>query len=162
MSRRATRQLTWAFVLRTFKRVDMIAASYSAEAIAKALIERGMGLDGVDTFLSDVGNYMRTLDRDLYCSGGRPKHDKCAVCDEKIERDHNGAIYCSRECRQRAYRVRKAAAEGRNSLIPKRSRAKPTAREAAREIMTRQNEALAFANSMYALHLKAHPGEKER
>ena len=119
MSRRATRQLTWAFVLRTFKRVNMIAARYDSEALAKALVERGVGLDGVDTFLSDVGDYMRTLDRDFYCSGGRlPKHDKCAVCDEKIARDHNGAIYCSRECRQRAYRVRKATAEGRNSPSP--------------------------------------------
>jgi hypothetical protein len=138
MGRRPTRPITWAFVLRTFKRVNMIAGRYDSEAIAKELIEQGVGLDGVDTFLSDVGDYMRTLDHDFYCGNGRPKHDKCAVCDEKIERDHNGARYCSRECRQRAYRVRKAAAEGRNSPIPKRARART----------------IALAGGVYELRLK--------
>jgi hypothetical protein len=138
MSRHPTRPITWQFILRTFKRVNMIAARHSSEAIAKELIKRGVGLNGVDTFLSDVGDYMRTLDHDFYCGNGRPKHDKCAVCAEKIERDHNGARYCSRECRQRAYRVRKAASEGRNSSIPKRSRTRT----------------ITLAGGVYELHLK--------
>ena len=164
MSRRPTRQLTWPFVLRTFKRLSMIAARYDAETMAKALVENRVSMDGADTFLSDIGDYMRTLDHDFYCSGRLPKHDKCLVCDEKIDLDHNGARYCSRECRQRAYRVRKAAAEGRNSPIPKRARTTPSRKEAAlkaaMDTMARQKEALAFANSMYALHLKAHPDEE--
>jgi hypothetical protein len=94
-----------------------------------------------------------------------PKNEKCAQCGKEIRLGHNGAIYCSRECRQRAYRVRKATAEGRNSHIPKRKRTKPTAREAAMaaalESLTREKEALAFANTAYALHLKAHPGEEK-
>jgi hypothetical protein len=46
----------------------------------------------------------------------------CPECGKDIGRDHNGARYCSDRCRQRAYRVRKAAAQGRNSPVPKRSR----------------------------------------
>jgi hypothetical protein len=138
MSRTSTRQPTWQFVLRTMKRVAIIARWYDAEALAKAFVENGVNMNGGDTFLNDIGDYMRSLDRNFYCSGGRPKHDKCAVCDEKIDRDHNGAIYCSRKCRQRAYRVRKAVAEGRNSPIPKRSRP----------------GTIALAGGVYELHLK--------
>jgi hypothetical protein len=96
MSRTSTRQPTWQFVLRTMKRVAIIARWYDAEALAKAFVENGVNMNGGDTFLNDIGDYMRSLDRNFYCSGGRPKHDKCAVCDEKIDRDHNGAILADR------------------------------------------------------------------
>jgi hypothetical protein len=146
-------------VLRTFKRVDMIAARYSSEAIAKALVERGVDLGGAHEYLSDVADDMRELQRKAGVNPNAHPNGPCAQCGKEC--DHNGArCYCSRECRQRAYRVRKAAAEGRNSPIPKRKRW-PTAREAAiaevKEMFDRQKEALAFANTMYALHLKAHP-----
>jgi hypothetical protein len=56
MGRRATRNLTWAFVLRTFKRVDMISARYSAEIIAKALVERGDEIASPE-YLRDIWEY---------------------------------------------------------------------------------------------------------
>jgi hypothetical protein len=166
MSRRPTKPITWAFVLRTFKRVGMIAARHSPEAIAKAMVERGVAKAlGQAEYMSDVADYMRSAQREAGVDPNAHPNGNCPQCGDDIGRDHNGARYCSRECRQRAYRVRKAAAEGRNSPIAKRSRTKPTAREAAMEaaraIMARKNEAAAFASSMYALHLKAHPDEEK-
>jgi hypothetical protein len=109
MSRRPTRQLTWQFILRTFKRVDMIATRYSAESIAEGLVERGVDL-GAFEYMSDTADYMREFQRKAGVDPYAHPNGNCAQCGEKISRDHNGAIYCSRECRQRAYRVRKAAA----------------------------------------------------
>jgi hypothetical protein len=160
MSRPATRPLTWEFILRTFKRVDMIAALYGAEQMAEWLVERGVDLHSPE-YLSDISEAVYAIKKKHGIDPHAHPNGNCRQCDKPTSCDHNGAIYCSRECRQRAYRVRKAVAEGRNSPIPKRSRTKPTAREAAIEIMTQQKEALAFANSMYALHLKAYPGENK-
>jgi hypothetical protein len=126
MSRRPTRQLTWQFVLRTLARVRMMMR-LDAKQLAKQLVENGVSMQGGDTFLSDIGDYMKEIDRDFYVNGSGRRHDKCAQCGQEIMCDHNGAIYCSRECRQRAYRVRRTAAEGRNSPIPKRSRPKTIA-----------------------------------
>jgi hypothetical protein len=158
MSRRPTRQLTWQFVLRTFKRVEMISRRYSSDAMAKALVERGVEIPSPQ-YMDDIWQLMCKLKKAAGVDPGAHPNGNCPQCGHDIGRDHNGARYCSTRCRQRAYRVRKAAAEGRNSPIPKRKRTRPTAREAASEIVTRQKEALAFANSTYALHLKAHPGE---
>jgi hypothetical protein len=59
MSRRPTRPITWQFILRTFKRVDMIASRHSAKSIAKALVERGAALGCSSEYLSDIWYYMR-------------------------------------------------------------------------------------------------------
>ena len=167
MSRPPTRQLTWPFVLRTFKRLDMISARYSAESIAKGLVEQGVDL-GAAEYMSDIADEMRELQRKAGADRYVHPNGNCAECGKAISGDHNAARYCSRECRQRAYRVRKAAAAGRNSPIPKRLRVGPkqAARAAAiadfNEDMARREEAVAFANTMYALHLKAHQGEMKR
>jgi hypothetical protein len=154
------RRLTWAFILRTIERVNMIASRYSAESMAKALVERGVHLKGAADYLSDINEYVREMGYDP----NKHPNGNCAQCGKAIMCDHNGAIYCSRECRQRAYRVRKATAEGCNSPIPKR-RARPSRRalalaEVAADFKARK-EALAVANTMYALHLKASGDEKE-
>jgi hypothetical protein len=160
MGRPPTRQLTMQFVLRTFERLRMIASRYDAEWLTKELAPYSHQISFPAQFAADMADCMRAMKLPL---DKPPNNEKCAQCGGKISCDHNGAIYCSRECRQCAYRVRKAMAKGRNSPIPKRKRTKPTAREAAiaevKEMFDRQKEALAFANTMYALHLKAHPGE---
>jgi hypothetical protein len=135
----------------------MIGARYDPEVLARDLAPYSHQIIGSAEYASDVLDYMRMMKLPL----NKHPNGNCAQCGGEIMRDHSGAIYCSRECRQRAYRVRKATAEGRNSPIPKRKRTKPTAMEAAMEIVTRQKEALVFASSMYALHLKALPGEKK-
>jgi hypothetical protein len=161
MSRPPTRQLTLQFVLRTFERLRMIAARYDAEALAKHVAPYSDLIMGSAEYADDVLYYMREMKLPPH----KHPNGNCAECGKEIMRDHNGAIYCSRECRQRAYRVRKATAEGRNSPILKRKRTKPTAREAeiaaVMEPFNQAEEALAFANTMYALHLKAHPGEEK-
>ena len=142
--RRATRNLSWPFVLRTIKRVNMISARYDAETMAKWLVERGVGL-GAAGYLSDIAEYMRTAQREAGIDPNAHPNGNCRQCGKDIDRDHNGAIYCSTSCRQRAYRVRKAAAEGRNSPIPKRSRPKT----------------VTLAGGVYELHLKKPPRRKK-
>jgi hypothetical protein len=164
MGRAPTRQLTWQFVLRTFKRVDMIHARYSSEAIAKALVERGAEIGCSPEYLSDIWDHMCKLKREAGVAPNAHPNGNCPQCGHDIGRDHNGARYCSTRCRQRAYRIRKAVAEGRNSPVPKR-RARPTKRaialaEADAFIKARK-EALAAASALYALHIKASGGEKE-
>jgi hypothetical protein len=162
--------ITWEFILRTFKRVDMIARSISDEALAKELLAhdhaKAAALRACE-YLSDVLELLRLeahkagVDLDPPRSKGN-----CLQCGKEIRCYHRSAHYCSTACRQRAYRVRKAVAEGRNSPVPKRRRTKPTAKEASiMEFQAQQQakkEALDFANSMYAIHLKAHLGEEKR
>ena len=159
MSRPPTRPITWQFVLRTFKPVDMIARAIDAEA--KAMVERGVGIPAPQ-YMDDIWQYMRKLGFD----DNTHPNGNCPQCGNAIMVDHNGARYCSTACRQRAYRVRKAVAEGRNSPVAKRRRTKPTRKELAmKEVEGRQDaqkEVLAFANSMYALHLNALGGEEKR
>jgi hypothetical protein len=121
MGRRATRNLTWAFVLRTFKRVDMVSARYSAEIIAKALVERGDEI-GSPEYLRDIWEYMRDLKREAGVDIHAHPNGNCPQCGHDIGRDHNGARYCSTRCRQRAWRERRAAAQGRNAAPGKRRR----------------------------------------
>src|SRR5208283_1631172 len=155
--------MTWEFVLRTFKRLDMIARRIDAEVMAKELLAHHPKASFPTEYLADVWYYLRKFTREAGGDINAHPNGNCPQCGEGISRDHNGARYCSDRCRQRAYRVRKAVAEGRNSPIPKRRRQKPTRKEAAiREAMeglAREKEALVFANQMYALHLRAHPGE---
>jgi hypothetical protein len=122
MSRPPTRRLTWAFVLRTFKRVEMISARYSSETIAKALIEQGLKLGCAPEYLSDIGDYMRQFQREAGVDPNAHPNGNCPQCGHDIGRDHNGARYCSTPCRQRAWRERRAAAEGRNATPAKRRR----------------------------------------
>lgn len=121
MGRRPTRQLTWSFILRTFKRVDMIAARYSSEAIAKALVERGVEIGSPD-YLRDIWEYMRDLKEEAGGDIYAHPNGNCPQCGHDIGRDHNGARYCSTRCRQRAWRERRAVAEGRNAAPAKRRR----------------------------------------
>ena len=121
MGRRPTRQLTWPFVLRTFKRVDMIAARYSAESMAKGLIERGVSISAAEYF-SDIADYMREFQCKAGVDPNAHPNGNCAQCGGEISCDHNGARYCSTRCRQRAWRERRAAAQGRNAAPAKRRR----------------------------------------
>jgi hypothetical protein len=121
--RRPTKKLTWQFILRTLKRVDMIAARYDSKHIAKRLVDRGeLNRLRVPEYLSDIWqcarSYLKELGRDVY-DEDHPNRN-CLACGEKIDSDSNKTIYCKRKCRQRAYRVRKAEAAGRNSPLPKR------------------------------------------
>ena len=158
-------KLTWSFILRTFKRVDMIASHFDAEALAGHLLDKHPKAIPSE-YLSDVSDYMHTLAKkrgiDLYAH----PNGNCPQCGNAISRDHRGAQFCSTACRQRAYRVRRAGARGRNSPMPKRRRTKPTLKELAikevTESLTVKREALAFANDMYALHLAAHGDEEKR
>jgi hypothetical protein len=108
MSRSPTRQLTWPFVLRTFKRVDMIASRYSAEWMAKALVERGVDISASD-YMRDIWEYMRDLKKAAGGSIYAHPNGNCPQCGHDIGRDHNGARYCSTSCRQRAWRERHKA-----------------------------------------------------
>jgi hypothetical protein len=115
-------QLTWPFILRTFKRMDMIASRIDPEALAKEILAHHPKARFPSEYLSDVWQCMlkhaKAAGVDLYAH----PNGNCPECGNAIARNHNGARYCSTACRQRAYRVRKAAAHGRNSPIPKRSR----------------------------------------
>jgi hypothetical protein len=106
MSRRATRQLTWQFVQRTFKRVDMIQARYSSETIAKALVERGAEIGCSPEYLTDIWYYMRKLKEEVGGDIYAHPNGNCPQCGRDIGRDHHGARYCSTRCRQRAWRQR--------------------------------------------------------
>jgi hypothetical protein len=138
MGRTPTRQLTWQFVLRTFKRVDIISRRYSSEAIAKALVERGVEIGCSPEYLSDIAEYMRKFQREAGVDPYAHPNGNCPQCGHDIDRNHNGARYCSTRCRQRAYRVRKAQATGRNTPIPKRPRTRT----------------ITLAGGVYELHLK--------
>jgi adenine-specific DNA glycosylase len=133
MSRRPTRQLTLPFVLRTFARLRMIASRYDAEWLVKELAPYREQIEFPAQFAADMIDYWRKVER--------PKHPDCAQCGEEILLDHNGARYCSTSCRQRAWRERKAKAEGRNSPIPKRVR----------------TQTIALAGGVFELHLKKPP-----
>ena len=124
MSRPPTRQLTWPFVLRTFKRVGMISARYSSEAIAKALIERGVDIPSAQ-YMSDIWDYMRDLKSAAGGSIHAHPNGNCPQCGHDIGRDHNGARYCSNRCKQRAYRLRL------NGEIARKKRNKPAVRDAS-------------------------------
>jgi hypothetical protein len=91
-------------VLRTFKRVDMISARYSSEAIAKALVERGVDIPSAQ-YMSDIWDYMRDLKSAAGGSIHAHPNGNCPQCGHDIGRDHNGARYCSNRCKQRAYRL---------------------------------------------------------
>jgi hypothetical protein len=110
MGRRATRQLTWQFILRTFKRVGMIAARHSAKAIAKAMVERGVEIPSPQ-YMDEVWQYMCKIKEEAGGDIHAHPNGNCPQCGRDIGRDHNGARYCSTRCRQRAYRIRKAAAD---------------------------------------------------
>jgi hypothetical protein len=115
----------------------MIAARYDAESIAKGLVERGVDT-GAAEYFSDIGDYMRSAQKKAGVDPYAHPNGKCPQCGDAIMCDSHAARYCSRECRQRAYRVRKAAAEGRNSSIAKRARTRT----------------IALAGGVYELHLK--------
>jgi hypothetical protein len=104
----------------------MIARRYDEKDMAKWLVDRDVQLDYPCEYLSGIvdyaHSYRKEIGRAMNGSDMGRRHDKCAACGKEIMLDHNGAIYCSRECRQRAYRVRKAKAEGRNSPMPERPR----------------------------------------
>jgi hypothetical protein len=108
-------------VLRTFKRVDMISARYSSEALAKALIERGAKIMSTE-YMSDIWQHMRKLKEEAGVDPWAHPNGPCAQCGKEISCDHNGARYCSTRCRQRAWRERRAAAQGRNAAPVKRRR----------------------------------------
>jgi hypothetical protein len=146
MSRRPTKQLTWAFVLRTFKRVDMIAARYDAEDLAKWLVDRGEEERlGHAQYLNDVWEYVCSYQRELGRDPYAHPNGNCRQCGKEISCDSNKAIYCSRKCRQRAYRVRKAKAEGRNSPVPERPRRLKRPRRAKKRNTTPVRDAPAAA-----------------
>jgi predicted nucleic acid-binding Zn ribbon protein len=121
MSRRPTRQLTWQFVLRTFKRVEMISRRYSSDARAKALVERGVEIPSPQ-YMDDIWQLMCKLKKAAGVDPGAHPNGNCPQCGHDIGRDHNGARYCSTRCRQRAWRERRAAAQGRNAAPGKRRR----------------------------------------
>jgi hypothetical protein len=135
MSRRPTRRLTWQFILRTFKRVGMIQARYSSGAIAKALIKQGADLGCSAEYLSDIWHYMRKLKEEAGVDPNAHPNGNCRQCGEKIWCDSHAARYCSTRCRQRAWRERKAAAEGRNSAPVKRRRRSKRARDAMKRLI---------------------------
>jgi hypothetical protein len=143
-----TRQLTWDFVLRTFARLRMMTR-LDQKSLATALVDdpvkaRQSDIHRLSDWLRDLHAYMAELGYDSNVAGR--KNDNCAVCGEEILRDHNGAIYCSQKCRQRAYRERKAAVAGRNSPIPKRRRLKRPARIKKRSVSGYEDTSSAAEN----------------
>jgi hypothetical protein len=122
MSRRPTKRLTWDFVLRSFDRLRMMRR-LNVELLAKELVAdpaaaRRADIMGCYDWVYELACEMKKLGYDDDTAGR--KRGNCAVCGKDTIRDSNAAIYCSRECRQRAYRERKAKAQGRNSPLPKR------------------------------------------
>jgi hypothetical protein len=163
MGRQPTRQLTWEYVLRTFKRVRMmtrldqglLAKRFADDPKAAVQVDVRGVCEWMDSLLNE-------LDKAGYTSNvanvaGR-RHDNCAVCGKEVMQDHNGAKYCSTECRQRAYRERKAQAQGRNSPLPKRPRAKPQIQLPA-EVRALQ-DAQQLANLAYTIFKKAYALEE--
>src|SRR5262249_46068836 len=99
MGRRATRNLSLQFVLRTFARLRMIAARYGAGWLAKELAPYSDQLCFPCQYASDILDYMGR-------GASEPPNGNCAQCGREIMRDSNAARYCSARCRQRAYRLR--------------------------------------------------------
>jgi hypothetical protein len=119
MSRPPTRQLTWQFVLRTLARLKMMTR-LDQKWVAKELLAKGMDLHGLGTWLQDIEEYIRDFQREAGVDPYAHPNGNCPQCGNDIGRDHNGARYCSDKCRQRAYRVGKAKAEGRNAPFAER------------------------------------------
>jgi hypothetical protein len=91
-----------------------------SEWLGKEFAARRIDVQHLAEFLEEVADYAKKNGFDL---NAHP-NGNCRQCGRAIERDSNAAIYCSRECRQLAYRERKAQARGRNSPLPKRLRLK--------------------------------------
>jgi hypothetical protein len=98
------------FVLRTLARVQMMTR-LSVEPLADNLIEEMGGSKAWET-AGCLSNYLEEVSDAIQKKIGdacyeRPGGDpNCLQCGQKVGRDHNGALYCSRRCRQKAYRVR--------------------------------------------------------
>ena len=126
MSRPATKQLTLRFVLRTLARLRMMTR-LDQEQLAKQLMTRRTDVQFLGEYLDTVSAYMKK-------HGFKPYPDvNCPECGNKVERDHNGARYCSERCRQSAYRKR---------LISKRKKMKrnePAIRDASFSVDGKSN-----------------------
>jgi len=56
-------EITWSFVLRTLKRVDMIARRIDAKTLAEEVLAHHPTFHFDAEYLSDVGDCMRAMDR---------------------------------------------------------------------------------------------------
>jgi hypothetical protein len=88
-------------ILRTFKRVQLLANAISAEDLAKELMRHGVKPDDIGdySYLEEVWERMNKEVPD----NGEPF---CQVCGRATYRDRRHAKYCSASCRQKAYRKR--------------------------------------------------------
>jgi hypothetical protein len=101
--------LTVKTVLRTIRRVTLLATAISAEDLAKELIRHGV-TDALSApeYLNDVWQKVNKLAPDK----GEPL---CQVCGTGTWRDRKHARYCSASCRQKAYRKRRIARHRRQT-----------------------------------------------
>jgi hypothetical protein len=108
--------LTWPFIVRTLKRLKMVAAEIDAETLARELVARGCMSIPPYEYLSDVFDYLREIaDPNAHPNGA------CRYCGKEIYRDSNAAIFCSNKCRQRAYRLRLKQRTGGRSVTSRRA-----------------------------------------
>src|SRR5262245_23309801 len=105
MGRPVTRPITWKFILRTLKRLDIVAARIDAELLAKELMARGVEIP-CPQYLDDTWYYWCKLMKEAGRDPNAHPNGNCPQCGEDIGRDHKGAKYCSNRCKQRAYRER--------------------------------------------------------
>src|SRR5271165_1243161 len=106
--RRATKQLSEKFILGTLDRLRMITR-YNVEVIADLLIKSRYPLTGrhdtqfLGEYLIDVS---QVIQEKLGYDPDRQFIHPCDECGEDVDRNHNGARFCSNACRQKAYRKR--------------------------------------------------------
>jgi predicted nucleic acid-binding Zn ribbon protein len=133
VGRRSTKQLALQFVPRTLVRLRMVTR-LDHERLAKVLIPYRDEFGFLGEYLVDVAHYMRQHGGD-----GRHPNGDCPECGKAIDRDHNGARYCSNRCKQRAYRKRLRS----NSQRAENNRNKTAVRDASisaadKSIVTRE------------------------
>jgi hypothetical protein len=120
-----TKQLTLQFVLRTLKRLQMVTR-LDQELLAKELLPYCRDVQGLGEYLTDVAECMNKHRREQGIDPDAHPNGNCRQCGEAIWCDHNGARYCSRRCRQRAYRLR---LKGRPRTINRNETAIPAIRD---------------------------------
>jgi hypothetical protein len=94
---------------RVIQQIRRLGNKYTAEAMAASLRKDGIKSDyvrGAEDLICDIREYMRIAERKE--ADANPKEDRlCPQCHRALEWDNQK--YCSRKCKQRAYRKRVTA-----------------------------------------------------
>jgi hypothetical protein len=102
-------------VLRTINRVRLLANAISAENLAKELLRLGFDAEQFDKQIGGAGDYLFEV---WECMNKQKPYigAPCQVCGKSTLRDRKHAKYCSRACRQKAYRNRLRDTDDKQSV----------------------------------------------